>query len=127
MIAKILVFRMDWPYGLKKKWQWLSIKLRWYWMLTKALFYLLIRTQQNWCCMRQLFRYNKLSLHLGKTECMPKRTWFGVLWTNQKTDMFLFCWLCAHAMLDITNFPAFVVTNVKTLIKFIRLIKFLSF
>ena len=30
-----------------------------------------------------------------------------VIWANQKTS-FRYCWLCAHAMFDITYFPTFV-------------------
>ena len=32
----------------------------------------------------------------------------NVIRANQKTDFLVFCWLCAHAMFDVTCFPAFV-------------------
>ena len=32
-----------------------------------------------------------------------------VIWANQKTEFFVYCWLRAHAKFDVTCFPAFVV------------------
>ena len=29
-------------------------------------------------------------------------------WANQRTESFLYYWLCAHAMFEVTRFPAFV-------------------
>jgi len=36
----------------------------------------------------------------------------NVIWANQKTELFMFCWLPTHAMFDKTCFPAFVGASV---------------
>ena len=36
---------------------------------------------------------------------------YNIIWANQKTESFVYHWLCGHAMFDVTCFPAFVVAT----------------
>jgi len=46
----------------------------------------------------------------GQTKCGKLRNVLkqNVIWANQKTESFVFRWLHAHAMFDVTCFSAFV-------------------
>jgi len=47
-------------------------------------------------------------LTLKKGRNLRKVITQNVIWTNQKIESFVYCWLRAHVMFDVTYFPAFV-------------------
>jgi len=46
---------------------------------------------------------------------------YSIIWANQKTESFVYRWLCTYAMFDVTRFSAFVgITDVISSILSIR-------
>jgi len=61
----------------------------------------------NWHINNPFVRPSRLMLGSTKGGNLPNVTTHNVIWANQKTESFVYRWLLAHAMFDVTCFPAF--------------------